>query len=129
LAGRAAAEHHARVVRTLAPARLRRGPVRRPRLERATRRPRRPGRRVDVGRDRRRRARRLDRDAGAGSSSRRHRSALLRAHPTGSPPMKAALVAEYRKLISTRIWWILLLVMVPYLVFVAAAISATFTLI
>ena len=43
--------------------------------------------------------------------------------------MKAALLAEYRKLVTTRMWWILVLVMVPYLVFVAAAISASYTLI
>lgn len=42
--------------------------------------------------------------------------------------MKAALIAEYRKLVSTRMWWLLLIVMVGYLVFITAAISASFTL-
>lgn len=42
--------------------------------------------------------------------------------------MKAALIAEYRKLVSTRMWWLLLIVMVGYLVFIAAAIAASFTL-
>jgi hypothetical protein len=43
--------------------------------------------------------------------------------------MRAALVAEYRKLVTTRMWWILLIVMACYLVFIAAVISATFTLV
>lgn len=43
--------------------------------------------------------------------------------------MKAALLAEYRKLVTTRMWWILIIVMVPYLVFISAAISASYTLI
>ncbi|GAA1540698.1 ABC transporter permease [Nocardioides humi] len=40
--------------------------------------------------------------------------------------MRAALLAEYRKLVSTRIWWLLLIVMIAYLAFVAAAVSASF---
>lgn len=40
--------------------------------------------------------------------------------------MRAALLAEYRKLVTTRLWWLLLLVMAGYLVFVAAAVSASF---
>lgn len=42
--------------------------------------------------------------------------------------MRAALLAEYRKLTSTRMWWLLLIVMVGYLVFVSAAVAASFTL-
>ncbi|UMG91447.1 ABC transporter permease [Nocardioides sp. TF02-7] len=42
--------------------------------------------------------------------------------------MRAALVAEYRKLVSTRIWWVLLVVMVGYLGLVAAAVAASTTL-
>lgn len=37
--------------------------------------------------------------------------------------MKAALVGEYRKLVSTRMWWILLLVMAGYLAFLSAVIA------
>ncbi|WP_323793797.1 ABC transporter permease [Nocardioides sp.] len=37
--------------------------------------------------------------------------------------MRSALVAEYRKLRSTRMWWILLLVMAGYLAFLAAVIA------
>jgi hypothetical protein len=40
--------------------------------------------------------------------------------------MRAAFLAEYRKLVSTRLWWLLLIVMVAYLVFVAAVVSTTF---
>jgi len=40
--------------------------------------------------------------------------------------MRAALLAEYRKLVSTRLWWLLLIVMIGYLVFVSAAVSASF---
>lgn len=40
--------------------------------------------------------------------------------------MRAALVAEYRKLLTTRLWWLLLIVMVGYLVFIAAVVSTTF---
>ncbi|GAA3544896.1 ABC transporter permease [Nocardioides daeguensis] len=39
--------------------------------------------------------------------------------------MRAALLAEYRKLVSTRIWWLLLLVMLGYLVFIGAAVAAS----
>jgi ABC-2 type transport system permease protein len=34
--------------------------------------------------------------------------------------MRAALVAEYRKIVTTRLWWILLLVMVVYMAFLSA---------
>lgn len=37
--------------------------------------------------------------------------------------MRAALTAEYRKLVSTRLWWILLVLMSAYLVFLAAVIA------
>jgi len=37
--------------------------------------------------------------------------------------MRAALVTEYRKLISTRLWWILLLAMVVYMAFLAAVLG------
>lgn len=40
--------------------------------------------------------------------------------------MRAALLAEYRKLVTTRIWWLLLIVMVGYLVFVGVAVAASF---
>jgi ABC-2 type transport system permease protein len=42
--------------------------------------------------------------------------------------VRTALLAEYRKLVSTRLWWLLLIVMVGYLAFIAAIISATYTL-
>lgn len=42
--------------------------------------------------------------------------------------MRAALLAEYRKVVSTRLWWLLLIVMVGYLAFVAAALAASVTL-
>ncbi len=35
--------------------------------------------------------------------------------------MRAAVVAEYRKLVTTRLWWILLLTMVVYMAFIAGA--------
>lgn len=41
--------------------------------------------------------------------------------------MRAALVAEYRKLVSTRLWWVLLLVMVGYLAFIGAVLAVSFT--
>jgi len=37
--------------------------------------------------------------------------------------MRAALLTEYRKLVSTRFWWILLIVMAGYLAFLAAVIA------
>lgn len=43
--------------------------------------------------------------------------------------MRAALVAEYRKLVTTRMWWILLIVMVAYLVFIAAVVTVSFTVV
>lgn len=41
--------------------------------------------------------------------------------------MRAALVAEYRKLTTTRMWWLLLIVMVGYLAFVAAVVALSMT--
>lgn len=41
--------------------------------------------------------------------------------------MIAALQAEYRKFVSTRIWWILLIVMTAYLALVSGAIAAAFS--
>ncbi len=43
--------------------------------------------------------------------------------------MKAALRAEYRKLISTRLWWILLVVMAAYLAFIAAVMAFSLTVV
>lgn len=40
--------------------------------------------------------------------------------------MRAALVAEYRKLATTRLWWVLLIAMAGYLAFVSAAVAGTF---
>jgi len=37
--------------------------------------------------------------------------------------MRAALVTEYRKLVTTRLWWILLLAMVAYMAFLAALLA------
>lgn len=42
--------------------------------------------------------------------------------------MKNLLVSEYRKLVTTRMWWILLLVMVAYMGFTAAAMAAVATM-
>ncbi|WP_141012556.1 ABC transporter permease subunit [Nocardioides sambongensis] len=42
--------------------------------------------------------------------------------------MRSALLAEYRKLVTTRVWWLLLLAMAGYLVFIAAVMSASFAL-
>jgi hypothetical protein len=39
--------------------------------------------------------------------------------------VRDALVAEYRKLVSTRLWWLLLIVMTGYLAFVAGVLGAT----
>ena len=41
--------------------------------------------------------------------------------------MRAALLAEHRKLVSTRLWWILLLLMAAYLAFLAAVIAFSVT--
>jgi ABC-2 type transport system permease protein len=41
--------------------------------------------------------------------------------------VRAALVAEFRKTVSTRLWWILLLVLAVYLAFLAAVIGFTVT--
>lgn len=41
--------------------------------------------------------------------------------------MRAALVAEYRKLVTTRMWWVLLLVMLVYMAFVAAVLAWALT--
>ncbi len=41
--------------------------------------------------------------------------------------MKHALVAEYRKFFSTRLWWVLALVMVLYLAFIAASFGFSLT--
>ncbi|MCD9153637.1 ABC transporter permease [Aeromicrobium duanguangcaii] len=41
--------------------------------------------------------------------------------------MSAAFKAELRKLFSTRLWWLLALVLVAYLVFIAVVISFSFT--
>ncbi len=40
--------------------------------------------------------------------------------------MRTALVAEYRKLVSTRMWWLLLLVLAGYLVFIGIVMAASF---
>lgn len=37
--------------------------------------------------------------------------------------MRAALITEYRKLVTTRLWWILLLAMVVYMAFLAAVLG------
>jgi ABC-2 type transport system permease protein len=37
--------------------------------------------------------------------------------------MRAALVTEYRKLVTTRLWWILLLAMIAYMAFLAALLA------
>lgn len=41
--------------------------------------------------------------------------------------MRAALLAEYRKFVSTRMWWVLLIAMVAYLAFIAAALAFAMT--
>jgi ABC-2 type transport system permease protein len=40
--------------------------------------------------------------------------------------VRAALVAEYRKLVSTRMWWILLLALAGYLAFIAGVMAFSF---
>jgi ABC-2 type transport system permease protein len=37
--------------------------------------------------------------------------------------MRAAVVAEYRKLVSTRLWWVLLLTLAAYLAFIGAVLA------
>ena len=39
--------------------------------------------------------------------------------------MRAALISEYRKLVSTRLWWVLLLAMVGYMAFLAGTIGVS----
>lgn len=41
--------------------------------------------------------------------------------------MKAALLSEYRKLVTTRMWWILLIIMSGYLAFIAAVMAFSLT--
>ena len=41
--------------------------------------------------------------------------------------MRAALLAEYRKVVTTRLWWVLLLVMVGYMAFLAAILAWALT--
>ena len=41
--------------------------------------------------------------------------------------MRAALLAEYRKLVSTRLWWVLLLVMAGYLAFLGLVLGFSVT--
>jgi ABC-2 type transport system permease protein len=41
--------------------------------------------------------------------------------------MRAALVTEYRKIVTTRLWWVLLLVMIGYMAFIAAIMAWVFT--
>lgn len=41
--------------------------------------------------------------------------------------MRATLVAEYRKIVTTRTWWVLLLVMVAYMAFLGATMAFTLT--
>ena len=40
--------------------------------------------------------------------------------------MRAALVSEYRKLVSTRLWWVLLLALAGYLGFIAGVMALSF---
>ncbi|MGB0102550.1 MAG: ABC transporter permease [Nocardioides sp.] len=40
--------------------------------------------------------------------------------------MRAALVGEYRKLVSTRMWWLLLLTLAGYLAFIAGVMALSF---
>lgn len=41
--------------------------------------------------------------------------------------MKAAVASEYRKLVSTRLWWVLLIIMAGYLAFIAAVMAFSLT--
>jgi len=41
--------------------------------------------------------------------------------------MKDSLVSEYRKIVTTRTWWVLLIVMVGYMAFLGAAMAFAFT--
>lgn len=41
--------------------------------------------------------------------------------------MRSALATEYRKIVTTRLWWVLLLVMVGYMVFMAAVMAWVFS--
>src|SRR5690606_29124640 len=108
----------------------RRGPrrARRPVGVRAPRRARR-------GRGRRRHARR----GGAGRArgrSRAPRARLDRHEPRGPLPasdlrggtVRTALLTEYRKLATTRLWWVLLLTMAVYMAFLGAVIAFPFTI-
>lgn len=40
--------------------------------------------------------------------------------------MRAALVAEYRKLVSTRLWWVLLIALAAYLAFIGGVMAFSF---
>ena len=42
---------------------------------------------------------------------------------TGEVSMRSAVVAEYRKLVSTRLWWILLCALAGYLAFVGGVLA------
>ncbi|TIC79654.1 ABC transporter permease [Nocardioides sp. GY 10113] len=42
--------------------------------------------------------------------------------------MRFALVAEYRKLVSTRLWWLLLIVLAAYLAFIGGVMAASIVL-
>lgn len=41
--------------------------------------------------------------------------------------MRAALIAEYRKLVTTRMWWVLLVTMAAYMAFIAAILGFALT--
>src|SRR5690606_19038217 len=111
----------------------------------------RPGRRARLaGRARRRRPRRLrslgrtDRRRGVRRRGRAAPARRRRRRPGGRVPaadvqsrrpgvargcrrMSAAIRAEVRKLFSTRLWWLLALVLVAYLVFIGAVMAFSFT--
>jgi ABC-2 type transport system permease protein len=42
--------------------------------------------------------------------------------------VRAALIAEYRKFVTTRMWWVLLLTMVLYMMFLAAVMAFSFAI-